>query len=141
MPVLLSSAPHLAPRDRWLVPVLASLFDAETVEALAADPGSSLWEAVLARGLLAEERLVAAVARHFRLPVADLSDVSAQALELIPERWARRFGVLPLGLDEHTLVIATANPCDVDCERALAFAAARPVRFAIGSASAIGARL
>src|SRR5947199_8621580 len=87
------------------------------------------------------EQLVRQIARHFRLPVADLSSISARALELIPERWARRFGVLPLTIDDHALVVATSNPCDLDCERALAFAAARPVRFAVASASALATRI
>jgi type II secretory ATPase GspE/PulE/Tfp pilus assembly ATPase PilB-like protein/8-oxo-dGTP pyrophosphatase MutT (NUDIX family) len=128
-------------RDRWILPVLASVLDADTLESLDRDTTSSIWDTTLARGLLSEAMLIRAIARHYQLPIADLTRLSDRALELIPERWARRFAVLPLTIDDHALVIATANPCDVECERALAFAAARPVRFAVASATAIAARI
>ena len=135
-------SPHAAaPRDRWLLPVLAATLDEDTIHSLELSSARSIWDAVTARRLLDDRSLASLVARHFRLPVADLDQVSSQALELIPERWARRFGVLPLSIDDDALIVATSNPCDVDCERALAFAAARPVRFALASPGDIAARL
>ena len=82
-----------------------------------------------------------AVARRFRLPIADVADVSPQAVALVPERWARRFHVLPLSATEHELVIATADPLDVDCERTLGFATGRRVELAIADRDAIGRRI
>jgi type II secretory ATPase GspE/PulE/Tfp pilus assembly ATPase PilB-like protein/8-oxo-dGTP pyrophosphatase MutT (NUDIX family) len=133
------SSPPLA-RDRWLLPVLSPVLDDETLESLDRS-GGSIWQSVVGRDLFSDAQLVSRVARHFQLPIADLSDISAQALELVPERWARRFGVLPLTIDDDALVVATSNPCDVDSERALAFAAGRPVRFAMASAKEIAARI
>ena len=101
----------------------------------------SIWDAVTSRHLLGDRAVVSLVARHFHLPIANLDQVSSQALELIPERWARRFGVLPLSIDDDSLIVATSNPCDVDCERALAFAAGRPVRFVMASPTDIATRL
>jgi type II secretory ATPase GspE/PulE/Tfp pilus assembly ATPase PilB-like protein/8-oxo-dGTP pyrophosphatase MutT (NUDIX family) len=137
--VALSSHPPLA-RDRWLLPVLSPVLDDDTLASLDRD-GDSVWESVVGRDLFSDAQLVSRVARHFQLPIADLSDISAQALELVPERWARRLGVLPLTIDDDALVVATSNPCDVDSERALAFAAGRPVRFAMASAKEIAARI
>jgi type II secretory ATPase GspE/PulE/Tfp pilus assembly ATPase PilB-like protein/8-oxo-dGTP pyrophosphatase MutT (NUDIX family) len=134
------SSPVATARDRWLLPVLASVLDDETLESLDRQEGS-VWDAVVARGLVNECELVSRTARHFHLPVADLTRVSTQALELVPERWTRRFGVLPLDIDDDALVIATANPCDVDCERAIGFAAGRAVRFAMAAPGAIAARI
>ena len=128
-------------RDRWLLPVLAGVLDEDTIQSLELSSARSIWDAVTARQLFDDRSLTSLVARHFHLPLADLGQVTNQALELIPERWARRFGVLPLSIDDDALVVATSNPCDVDCERALAFAAARPVRFAMASPSDIAARL
>jgi type II secretory ATPase GspE/PulE/Tfp pilus assembly ATPase PilB-like protein/8-oxo-dGTP pyrophosphatase MutT (NUDIX family) len=82
-----------------------------------------------------------AVARRFRLPIADVADVSPQAVALVPERWARRFHVLPLSATEHDLVIATADPLDADCERTLGFATGRRVLLAIAERDAIGRRI
>jgi len=81
------------------------------------------------------------LARRFRLPIADLSQATAQAVSLVPERWARRFHVVPLVATEHELLIATADPLDVDCERTLAFAAGRHIRLALANADDISARI
>ena len=128
-------------RDRWLLPVLAGVLDEDTLQSLELSSARSVWDAITAKRLLDDPAMVSLVARHFRLPIANLDQVSSQALELIPERWARRFAVLPLTIDDDALIVATSNPCDVDCERALAFAAARPVRFAMAAPADIAARL
>src|SRR5215471_10942557 len=82
-----------------------------------------------------------ALAQRFRLPIADLSKASAHAVGLVPERWARRFHVVPLDATEQDLLIATADPLDVDCERTLGFATGRHVRLALADAQEIGARI
>ena len=135
-------SPHSpAARDRWLLPILTGALDEDTIASLDLSSARSIWDAVTTRRLLDDRALVSLVARHFHLPIANLDQLSSQALELIPERWARRFGVLPLSIDDDALIVATSNPCDVDCERALGFAAARPVRFAMASPGDIVARL
>jgi type II secretory ATPase GspE/PulE/Tfp pilus assembly ATPase PilB-like protein/8-oxo-dGTP pyrophosphatase MutT (NUDIX family) len=77
------------------------------------------------------DRSLHALARRYRIPLANLDDVSAHAIALVPERWARRFHVLPLTATETELLVATADPADVDCERTLGFATGRHVRFAL----------
>lgn len=62
-------------------------------------------------------------------------------MALVPERWARRFNVVPLSATERELLVATADPLDVDCERTLAFATGRRVRFAVADAAAITRRI
>ena len=70
-----------------------------------------------------------------------LDAVSAHAVALVPERWARRFHILPVSATERELVVATADPADVDCERTLGFAAGRVVRFVIADPSEIEQRI
>jgi type II secretory ATPase GspE/PulE/Tfp pilus assembly ATPase PilB-like protein/8-oxo-dGTP pyrophosphatase MutT (NUDIX family) len=84
---------------------------------------------------------VEVLAKRYNLSVANLDAISAQAVELVPERWARRFHVVPLWATEQELVVATADPTDMDCERTLGFATGRHVRFALAEASAIGRRI
>jgi type II secretory ATPase GspE/PulE/Tfp pilus assembly ATPase PilB-like protein/8-oxo-dGTP pyrophosphatase MutT (NUDIX family) len=84
---------------------------------------------------------IEALARRFRLPLADLDSASPQAVALVPERWARRFHVLPLSATEHELMIATADPLDVDCERTLAFATGRRVQLALADRDVLGRRI
>jgi type II secretory ATPase GspE/PulE/Tfp pilus assembly ATPase PilB-like protein/8-oxo-dGTP pyrophosphatase MutT (NUDIX family) len=82
-----------------------------------------------------------ALARRYRLPIADLSHASAQAVALVPERWARRFNIIALSATERELLIATADPLDVDCERTLGFATGRHIRLALADAESIGRRI
>ena len=84
---------------------------------------------------------IQALAQRFRLPIADLSRISAHAVGLVPERWARRFHVVPLEATEQELLIATADPLDVDCERTLGFATGRHVRLALADARDIEERI
>jgi len=81
------------------------------------------------------------LARRFRLPIADLSVATAHAVSIVPEKWARRFHVLPLAATEHEILVATADPLDVDCERTLGFATGRHVRLAVADADDIGRRI
>jgi type II secretory ATPase GspE/PulE/Tfp pilus assembly ATPase PilB-like protein/8-oxo-dGTP pyrophosphatase MutT (NUDIX family) len=82
-----------------------------------------------------------ALAKRYRLPVANLDLVSAHAVALVPERWARRFHIVPLSATEQELVVATADPADIDCERTLGFATGRHVRFALADSPAIARRI
>ncbi len=84
---------------------------------------------------------VPSLARRFRLPIADLDLATSNTASIVPERWARRFHVLALSATEHEILIATADPLDVDCERTLAFATGRHVRFAVADANEIGRRI
>ncbi|HXD50227.1 MAG TPA: ATPase, T2SS/T4P/T4SS family [Gemmatimonadaceae bacterium] len=84
---------------------------------------------------------VGTLALRFRLPIADLSRAASHAVALVPERWARRFHVVPLSATEQELLVATADPLNVDCERTLAFATGRQIRFAIAAADEIAVRI
>ena len=61
------------------------------------------------------------VARHAKLPIARRLAASSQARELVSEDVARRYGILPLSVNDTTIDIATSNPYDFDCERSIAF--------------------
>ncbi|HKN66976.1 MAG TPA: hypothetical protein VJW73_11910, partial [Gemmatimonadaceae bacterium] len=87
-------SPHSSTlRDRWLLGVLEGVLDEDTIQSLESSSARSVWEAITTKRLFDDRGLVSLVARHFHLPIANLDHVSSQALELIPERWARRFGV------------------------------------------------
>jgi type II secretory ATPase GspE/PulE/Tfp pilus assembly ATPase PilB-like protein/8-oxo-dGTP pyrophosphatase MutT (NUDIX family) len=81
------------------------------------------------------------LAKRYNLPIANLRAVSAHAVALVPERWARRFHIVPLSATEQELVVATADPTDMDCERTLGFATGRQVRFALADSDAIARRM
>jgi type II secretory ATPase GspE/PulE/Tfp pilus assembly ATPase PilB-like protein len=72
---------------------------------------------------------------------ADFSRADPAAVALLAERWARRYGVLPLYLEDGALVVATSDALNLDAERAIAFATGRRVRWVGASADEISVQL
>jgi type II secretory ATPase GspE/PulE/Tfp pilus assembly ATPase PilB-like protein/ActR/RegA family two-component response regulator len=95
------------------------------------------WTAVARATGLSDSDLAARVANHYRLSVADLQAGEASALSLVPEKTARRFLVYPLRATDRQLVVAMANPTDLDAEQALGFASGRAVVGEIAAPAAI----
>ncbi|MEX2180744.1 MAG: type II/IV secretion system protein [Gemmatimonadaceae bacterium] len=120
---------------------LESLLTAEQLEELKAATVESHWEEVLKRAWATDDAIVQAVAKRFRMKIADLSSVSQQARELVPETLARRYRIVPLLISDSILDIATSDPLDLDCERSLAFALGRTVRMSIAAPRRIADRL
>ncbi|MBA3316719.1 MAG: type II/IV secretion system protein [Gemmatimonadales bacterium] len=130
--------------DEWLVSSVEALLPGVALAALRKEsaPGPvSLWETVVHRKLLADEQVLAAVATRFRFPIADTSRIDARVIQAVPEQLARRFNVVPVGQTDSYLEIATANPFDIDAEKALAFATGREVRMLLASPSRIKAKI
>jgi type II secretory ATPase GspE/PulE/Tfp pilus assembly ATPase PilB-like protein/CheY-like chemotaxis protein len=128
-------------RDSWLLPTLESLLPANALAQLGAMARDSLWDACVAGGFATDAAIVDALAARFRMGVADLAVVTARARELVPEPLARRYHVLPLSASDALLDVATADPHDLDGERALAFATGRRVRLLLAPPGAIARRI
>ena len=77
---------------------------------------SEAWEAVREATGVPDEELAAAIAAWFHLDVADLEAADPLAGKLLPGSLARRINVYPLHVDDRTLAVATANPCDAEAE-------------------------
>ncbi|MDX2121103.1 MAG: ATPase, T2SS/T4P/T4SS family [Gemmatimonadota bacterium] len=127
--------------DSWLLPVLveAGLLAVEQAQALDADV--SVWGAVVAAGLVTDAAIVAAVARRFRIEVADLAQADPHAALLVPEAQARKHGILPLTADDRRIRVATADPRDFASEQAIGFITGRDVEFLVASPTLLGERL
>ncbi|NJD19789.1 MAG: type II/IV secretion system protein, partial [Gemmatimonadetes bacterium] len=69
--------------------------------------------------------LAAAVARSFRTQVADFALSEPTAAKLLPASVARKFTVFPLRDTDRHLVVATADPTQVEAEQEVGFASAR----------------
>lgn len=87
-------------------------------------------------GLTATE-LAEKLAPAFGLSVADLSQADAKALALLPERLARKYHVFPIRDDERHLVVATADPANLEVEHALGFASGRRPVFELATPAVI----
>ncbi|HET7458686.1 MAG TPA: ATPase, T2SS/T4P/T4SS family, partial [Gemmatimonadaceae bacterium] len=128
-------------RDEWLLPTLEALLPPDAVAQLVALAPESYWEAAVRRRMVTDDAVLAQLAARFRMKVAELSLVSQQARELVPEQLARKYHVLPLQISDSVLDIATSDPHDLDCERTLAFATGRTVRMSLGSPTRIAERI
>src|SRR2546426_91631 len=106
-----------------------------------AAPGATLWECVVAEKLATDEQILTALSPRFRLKLADVRLIEPSVKEKVPEQLARRFHVLPLRVTDSYLEVATANPFDLDAEKALAFATAREVRTLLLAPSKISEKL
>ena len=91
-------------------------------------------------GITAPE-LASSLAPAFGLAEADFSKAEPRALGLLPERIARKYHVFPLREDERHLVVATADPTNIEVEHAIGFAAGRRPVFELATPAAIGEAL
>ncbi|HEY3182283.1 MAG TPA: glycosyltransferase family 2 protein [Gaiellaceae bacterium] len=105
--------------------------------------GEPLGRALLALGLVGQDRLAATIALQLRLPyVIDVRrDPRPEVLALVPENVCRTHRLLPLEVVDGVLVVAMADPLDEDAGRALRAAVKIPTRLAVASDATIGATL
>ena len=128
-------------RDEWLLPTLEGLIARDAFEQLKQQETESYWEAAVRAGSIADDVVLSALAKRFRMKIADLGTATTQARELVPESLARKYRIVPLAASESALDIATADPHDLDCERTLAFATGRTVRMHLAAPAAIATRI
>ncbi len=79
------------------------------------DGGGRLGEVLVAEGLVDEQDIVSAVAGQMRIGVIDLAHTSPQpaALGLLPRDFIVRRRLMPVSIDDDSLVLAMTNPLDV----------------------------
>ena len=131
--------------DAWLTTALEPLLPPGELDRLRPAPDQpqiSLWDTVVAAGLLTEPQVVKAAADRYRFPLADLANLSIVKIrDAIPESLARRFSVVPTRMTDSFLEVATANPFDLEAEKMLAFATGREVRMQLAGPSKIQEKL
>jgi type II secretory ATPase GspE/PulE/Tfp pilus assembly ATPase PilB-like protein/8-oxo-dGTP pyrophosphatase MutT (NUDIX family) len=132
---------ELARREEWLTPILRKLLPESAIERLRQSVEHSIWTAATSSGLISDDDLLDALSAYSETPVARSLVMSAAAGDSIPERFARRFAILPLAISESTVDIATSNPFDLDCEKTLAFATGRRVRMLLAPPQRIAERI
>jgi type II secretory ATPase GspE/PulE/Tfp pilus assembly ATPase PilB-like protein/ActR/RegA family two-component response regulator len=84
-----------------------------------------------------DTKLAELVAEYFRLDVADFTGTDPNAFLLVPEAMARKHLIYPLAETDRSLVVATADPTDVEAERLLGFTSGRQTVFEVASPRAI----
>jgi len=129
--------------DEWLVPTITGLITAEKVAELraAAQPSSTLWELATSKQFATDQAILEALVKRTRLKTADLSKADSRGKEVIPESVARRYRIVPLRVTDSYVELASANPFDMDAEKALAFATGREVRILLATPQKIAQTL
>ncbi|HEV8264553.1 MAG TPA: ATPase, T2SS/T4P/T4SS family [Gemmatimonadales bacterium] len=129
--------------DEWLVQSLEGLLTPERLIELRgkAEAGRTLWETLVAEKVTSDDAILEKLSTRFRLKIADVGQIDPKVREGVPEQLARRYRVLPIRLTDSFLEVATANPFDLDAEKALAFATAREIRLLVLPPSKIGEKL
>jgi len=129
--------------DEWLAQSLEGLITPELLIDLRAkaEAGRTLWEMLVAQKVASDEQILEKLSARFRLKIANVSQIDPAVREGVPEQLARRYRVLPLRLTDSFLELATANPFDLDAEKALAFATAREIRMLLLAPSKISEKL
>jgi general secretion pathway protein E len=134
--------PRTTPRDEWILPIVEELSSPEGAAAAVVAAGDgSIWDAAVRLELVDSQALIEAVSDRLRTAIAHSLESTAEARELLPERMARRYHVLPLAASETTIDVATANPWDLDCERSLAFVCGRSLRMWLAAPAVIASRI
>src|SRR6266576_3323453 len=107
--------------DEWLARSLEGVVTPELLVELRekAPPPARLWETLVAQKIASDDQILAALSTRFRLKVADLAQLDPAAKERVPEQVARRYHILPLRATDSYLELATANPFDLDAEKAV----------------------
>src|SRR5467141_2062645 len=128
--------------DEWLAQSVEGLTPERLQELRAkAQSGRTLWDCVVAEKIATDAQIIEKLSHRFRLKIADTAKIDLSARDGVPEQLARRYHVLPLRLTDSYLELGTANPFDLDAEKALAFATAREIRLFLLAPSKISEKL
>ncbi|HKS06478.1 MAG TPA: ATPase, T2SS/T4P/T4SS family [Gemmatimonadaceae bacterium] len=133
--------PARTARDEWLLATLEGMLTPEQFAELQNMREDSLWAAAVRKEWVNDDQILTALSTRFRMKIANVGQVSPQALEDVTEDLSRRYNILPLAITDSTVEIATSDPHDLDCERTLAFVLGRTVKMALASPSQIKLKL
>lgn len=73
--------------------------------------------------------LASRLAPAIRLRAADLDHTDPKSARLVPEKLARKYGVISIGETDREVTVATSDPENFECEQAVGFASGRRVVF------------
>ena len=130
----------MSPQNQhWLAELAcrAQLPNAATLDCTPTTPESLAWSGVASHVGCAADQLARAVAPLLGVCAAEFASRDDQAARLLPEKVARRLGVVPMREDDRTIVVATANPLDPGIEQGVAFASGRTAVFELADPESI----
>ena len=106
----------------------------EKAKQLTQEKGIGLLDVILSQGMVARETLTTVLSFQLRIPIVDLRhvQVDAQAVRLMPEDYAQKHKVLPVGFDsDGSLRVATATPHDFQLSSEISSITGRQTKFVL----------
>lgn len=101
----------------------------------------SAWPKVAEHCKLSDERFTKRVAGYFRIGVADVDAYDPQAVRLIPESVARRYGIVALSSTSDSIVVATSDPANRGAHREIVAHSSRKPVFMLASPAVLARTL
>lgn len=99
------------------------------------------WPRVARHCQLEDAQFTKKIAGFFRMGVADVGTYDPQAVRMVPEAVARRYGILPLSSTGDTIVIATSDPANRAAHREIVAHSSRKPVFMLASPDVLGRTL
>ncbi len=101
--------------------------------------GATAIDRLARRGLMTEEQLARNLSEHLKIPYVNLPAIALDpaVIGLVREDLATRCKAVPLRAQEHSLVVAIANPLDREALRAIEFATGRRVHTEVATLTAV----
>ena len=103
------------------------------------ESGKRLGQVLIDMHLISEEEMAFALAMQLKIPFIDLSDytIKSNIIEAIPEEVSRKFGCIPIGLDNNILNVAMADPLDLNMIKDIQFITGYSIQPAISTSTQI----
>ncbi len=95
------------------------------------------WQTVARASGVTDEALAETVAGFFRMTVADFTTADPTVFDVFPEDFSRKHTLFPISCSDRQIVVATADPTDMEVERTIGFTTGRTVVFQVASPKAI----
>jgi general secretion pathway protein E len=115
----------------------AGLITQEQLEAAerSRQQGQDISDVLIAQGVITPRDVAMALSLQLNLPLIDLKrhSVQAQALELVPQEVAVRYGIIPLDVIDDELIVVMENPLDIQALEDIGISAGMRVRPAVGT--------
>ncbi len=98
-----------------------------------------LGETIVSLGMATEDEIAQAISLQLGIPLIDLvnTPVEPQAIELIPEKVARKHRIVPVSLEDRDLHIAMADPLSFEAFEDVRFASGFTIKTSIATPSSI----
>lgn len=125
--------------NHWMRTIVRKRLGKET-EVEPIDLGNTLmevWDTASKLLHISDQDLISIIADHYNLQIADMANTDEILKQLIPEKLARKYLVLPVFEDQHGLVIATSDPGNKAVLDNIRFVAGRNIIPAVSSPSLI----